>query len=65
MESLSLSPDDRFIVSGSGDKTVRAWEVATGQQVRVLGGHTWGVQGVAWSRDGKCILSGDCTCVGG
>jgi WD40 repeat protein len=56
--SISLCPDERFIVSGSTDKTVRVWEVATGQQVRVLEGHTQGVPSVAWSPDGQYIVSG-------
>jgi WD40 repeat protein len=58
VSSVSLSPDDRFIVSGSWDMTVCVWEVATGQRVRVLEGHTDVVRSVACSRDGKCIVSG-------
>jgi WD40 repeat protein len=58
VRSVSLSPDDRFIVSGSDDETVCVWEVATGQRVRVLEGHTGVVNSVAFSRDGKCIVSG-------
>jgi len=56
--SISLCPDERLIVSGSSDSTVRVWEVATGQQVRVLEGHTNWVCSVAWSRDGQYIVSG-------
>jgi WD40 repeat protein len=56
--SVSLSPDDRFIVSGCLNNTVRVWEVATGQQVRVLEGHTKMVSSVVWSPDGKYIVSG-------
>ncbi len=43
--------------------TVCVWEVATGQRVRVLEGHTGVVRSVACSLDGKCIVSGsdDCT----
>ncbi len=55
--SISLCPDERLIVSGSSDHTVRVWEVATGQQVRVLEGHTGTVRSVAWLRDGQCIVS--------
>jgi WD40 repeat protein len=58
VRSVSLSPDDRFIISGSDNMTVCVWEVATGQQVRVLEGHTRAVNSVACSRDGKCIVSG-------
>jgi WD40 repeat protein len=58
VRSISLCPDERLIVSGSSDSTVRVWEVATGQQVRVLEGHTRNVRNVAWSRDGQYIVSG-------
>ncbi len=53
--SVSLSPDDRFVVSGSADSV---WGVAAGQPVRVLEGHAGDVNTVAWSRDGKYIVSG-------
>ncbi len=73
VQSISLSPDERFIVSGSNesivslhdatlnhryDSIVCVWEVATGQQVRVLAGHTGAVSSVAWSHDGQYIVSG-------
>ena len=37
---------------------MRLWEVATGQCVRVLEGHTDNVLSVAWSLDGRQALSG-------
>jgi WD40 repeat protein len=56
--SFSLSPDKRLLVSGSAYKTVRVWEIATGQQLGVLEGHTWVVPSVVWSADGESIVSG-------
>ena len=39
--SVAFSPDGNRIVSGSGDKTVRVWDAATGQPVgQPLTGHT-------------------------
>jgi WD40 repeat protein len=58
VRSISLCPGERLIASGSDDNTVRVWEVATGQQVRVLEGHTGLVRSVAWSRNGQYIASG-------
>jgi WD40 repeat protein len=58
VNSVSLSPDQRFVVSGSDDRTVCVREVATGKELRVLEGHTGEVNSVAWSRDGECIVSG-------
>jgi WD40 repeat protein len=31
--SVAFSPDGKSVVSGSGVKTVRLWNVATGQQI--------------------------------
>ncbi len=49
VNSISLCPDERLIVSGSWDFTVLVWEVATGQQVRQLEGHTYIVQSARWA----------------
>jgi WD40 repeat protein len=45
-------------VSGSGDKSVRVWDVSTGKVQSVLEGHTDWVQSVAFSSDGTRIASG-------
>jgi WD40 repeat protein len=55
--STALSADGRFAISGSGDKTIRLWEIATGQCVGVYGGHTQSVFSVALSLDGRWLLS--------
>ena len=43
---------------GSGDRTVKLWDVATGKLLASLQGHTGGVYSVAWSPDGKTLASG-------
>jgi WD40 repeat protein len=59
VRSVAFSPDGKQIVSGSGDRTVRLWDTATGQQVLpALEGHTNSVRSVAFSPDGKQIVSG-------
>ena len=49
----------RYIVSGSGDSTIRIWNMETGQQVgEPLTGHTAYVFSVAISPDGRYLVSG-------
>ena len=57
--SMSWSPDATRVVLGSGDNTVRVWEVATCTEVLKLEGHTGVVQSVSWSPDAKHVLSRD------
>jgi WD40 repeat protein len=56
--AVAVSPDGRFIVSGSWDCTVKVWELESGRLLRSLEGHTDGVRAVAVSPDGRFIVSG-------
>ena len=59
VHSVAFSPDGTQIVSGSSDKTIRVWDVVTGQQVgEALRGHKDIVHSVAFSPDGTHIVSG-------
>jgi len=40
VNSVALSADGRWALSGSDDKTVRLWDVAKGECVRVFQGHS-------------------------
>ena len=56
--SVAFSSDGERIVSGSHDNSVRIWSVSTGEEVKVLNGHTNFVISVAFSSDGMRIVSG-------
>ena len=56
--SVSISPDGRFVAAGSPDTVVRIWDVATGEQLKQMDGHTQGVTSVAFSLDGSKVVSG-------
>ncbi|KAF9528032.1 hypothetical protein CPB83DRAFT_855213 [Crepidotus variabilis] len=66
VSSVAFSPDGRRVVSGSSDKTIRVWEVETGQTVAETGqtvagpfaGHNHSVTSVAFSPDGRQVVSG-------
>ncbi|BBH40875.1 serine/threonine protein kinase [Microcystis viridis NIES-102] len=58
VSSLVYSPDGRYLASGSNDKTIKIWEVATGKELRTLTGHSDSVESVVYSPDGRYLASG-------
>ncbi|MCS7161473.1 MAG: WD40 repeat domain-containing protein, partial [Gemmatales bacterium] len=56
--SVAVTPDGKYVVSGSRDNTVRLWDLASGKEVRRFTGHTNWVLSVAVSHDGKYVVSG-------
>ncbi len=58
VNALALSPDGRFLVSGSEDVTLKIWDTATGNVLRTLSGHDQSVLAAAVSPDGRQIASG-------
>ena len=58
VETITFSPDGKYMASGSGDNTVKIWEVESGRELRTLSGHTDTVLSIAFSPDGKHIVSG-------
>ncbi|KAJ6481187.1 hypothetical protein DFH09DRAFT_418991 [Mycena vulgaris] len=59
VNSVAFSPNDKYIVSGSNDRTVGIWNAETGAlHHKLLMGHTFFVRCVAFSPSGKHIVSG-------
>jgi WD40 repeat protein len=58
VNSVSMTPDDRYIVSASEDSTIKIWESGSGKMVRTLEGHSASVECAVVSPDGDWIVSG-------
>jgi WD40 repeat protein len=58
VRSVAFSPDGSKLASGSSDRTVRVWNVATGQVEQTLEGHLDSVWSVVFSPDGSKVASG-------
>lgn len=55
----AFSPDGRSIATVGPGKTCELWDRDSGRRVRMLAGHSEDVQAVAFSGDGRRLVSGD------
>ncbi|WP_133164060.1 WD40 repeat domain-containing protein, partial [Cuspidothrix issatschenkoi] len=56
--SVAYSPDGQTLAGGSKDKTIKLWNVKTGNLLQTLTGHSDRVRSVAYSPDGQTLASG-------
>lgn len=56
--SVAFSANGQTLASGSEDRTIKLWNLKTGQVNRTLTGHTASVRSVSLSPDGQTLASG-------
>ena len=56
--AVAVSGDGKWLATGSADKTVRLWELATGRLTASLVGHTDLVVAVTFSSDSRWLATG-------
>ena len=57
--TVAFSPTNQnLLATGSGDNTIKLWDVNTGEVINTLSGHSWSVVSVAFSTDGEKLISG-------
>jgi WD40 repeat protein len=52
-----FSPDGKVLATSGQDRTVRLWDVATGETRRILTGHSHDVNWVAFAPDGRTLAT--------
>jgi WD40 repeat protein len=58
VNQIELTPDRKFLVSCSNDKTAIIWDIANAKPLRKCNGHNWKVTGFSISSDSRYLLTG-------
>jgi len=58
VNAVAVTPNGKKVISGSGDKTLRLWNLATGKKLKIFRGHSGPVTAVAVTPNGKQVISG-------
>jgi WD40 repeat protein len=58
VKTVAVTPDGRFAISGSRDKTLKIWELENKKELIILVGHTLAINSVAVTHDSRSMISG-------
>jgi len=57
VKAVEISPDGKYIVTGSRDKSAKLWDKKSGLELRTFIGHNHTINSVSFSKDGKYIAT--------
>ena len=58
LQCCQFHPNSNYVATGSSDRTVRLWDVLSGNHVRLMTGHKAPIYTLAFSIDGRYLASG-------
>ncbi|MEG4342289.1 WD40 repeat domain-containing protein, partial [Microcoleus sp. A003_D6] len=58
VNAVAITADGKRAISGSGDNSLKVWDLTTGDEQFTLKGHSYSVNAVAVTADGKGAISG-------
>ncbi len=57
VRAIAFSPTGQLLTSGGENKTIRLWNVASGQCCQILSGHSWSISSLVFASD-HTLVSG-------
>ncbi len=57
VKAVAVSPDGKYLATGSRDRSAKLWDLATGMEIRSFLGHDHTVNGVQFSANGKWLIT--------
>ncbi len=57
INAMALSPNEKYLLTGGGDRLLKIWDIKTGKELKTIKGHEREIEAVNFSSDGKYFIS--------